>query len=121
MKPITESGARALISLLLDEDPTTATVARSKLVEAGAAVRPYLEVAARSDDPRLRVRIRPLIETIRLDELESRLANLPIGHDGEIDLTHEPITPPWPDPGARRRSGSVSEMTFDGSRRVMQR
>lgn len=86
MKPITESSAQALISLLLDEDLTTASVARRKLIEAGKSVQPYLEIASRCDDAKIRVRVRPVLEEIRLEELESRFAQLPLGKDGEPDL-----------------------------------
>ncbi len=73
MSEITESGLKALVSLLLDDDPKTVAVARRKLIEHAGAARPILADSVRSDDPRLRARARPVLEEIRVRELEDKL------------------------------------------------
>jgi regulator of sirC expression with transglutaminase-like and TPR domain len=87
MKPITESGARALLSLLVDEDRAAVDLARNKLMEAGPAVLDLLQDAEHSDDARLRVRVRPLIEHLRQKGLEREFELLVRRESpGDVDL-----------------------------------
>lgn len=73
MPKITEANLRALVSLLLDDDPKTVEVARRKLVEHAAASKGLLAESVRSDDPRLRARARPVLDEIRVLDVEAKL------------------------------------------------
>ncbi len=85
-KPVTKAGLQALLSLLADEDSDTAKVARDHLIEAGELALSTLLEAEGSDDARLRVRVRPILDAIRQKGLEACFEQLPLGYDGEPDL-----------------------------------
>jgi hypothetical protein len=68
----TEGELRALLVLLGDDDENVVAIARGALLEARAAAMPYLTAAVDSPDPRLRGRVRLLLEDLRLAVLEER-------------------------------------------------
>lgn len=73
MPDISEANLKALVSLLLDDDAKTVEVARRKLIEHAGAAKPFLLESVRSDDPRLRARARPVLDEIRVREIEAKL------------------------------------------------
>ncbi len=72
MAQLTESEIKALITLLADEDERTSSVARRVLLESRDRALPFLQTATQSPDALVRGRVRTLLDTIRLEDLEDR-------------------------------------------------
>lgn len=85
---MTDSGseARALVSLLGDEDEKILAMVWEHLLEMGAEATPFLEEAVEAKDPRLRMRARHLLSRIRLDLVERELHELSHQGEDEFDL-----------------------------------
>lgn len=86
MKALTAGQIKALIVLLGDEDQQTAQVARENLLREGEAARPHLEEAREAPDPRVRGRVRAVLEELRLERLRQRLARYAAAPDDQLDL-----------------------------------
>lgn len=86
MPQLTEAEIKALLTLLADEDEKTFSVARRVLLESRKTTLPYLEKATHSSDAVVRGRVRTLLDTIRLDELEGRFRELLTETDPQQEL-----------------------------------
>ncbi len=82
----TEGELRALVSLLADEQEGVARAAWDELLGAGQAAVPFLEAAFDDPDPRLRGRVRALLEELRLEALELQWRRLAQKDDDALDL-----------------------------------
>jgi regulator of sirC expression with transglutaminase-like and TPR domain len=86
MEKVSQREVRALISLLLDDDPKILNMVWDHLLEIGEAALPLLEEAAEGVDPRIRIRSRHAISRIRLDLLERQFQGLALRDDASFDL-----------------------------------
>ena|GEM_PF-4457208 len=75
----------ALIDLLGDENPAIASTARAELLRLGREAEESLVIAANVDDPRLRLRARQLLETVRIAAATADLAVLLVGDDPDLE------------------------------------
>ncbi|HWI66649.1 MAG TPA: transglutaminase-like domain-containing protein [Symbiobacteriaceae bacterium] len=82
----TEGEFRALLVLLGDEDERVAGVARETLLNERDTAVPYLLEAAGTADPRLRGRVRLLLEEIRVTNLEAAWRQYVALPDDDFDL-----------------------------------
>lgn len=86
MEKLRQREVKALISLLLDDDPKILNMVWDHLLEIGEPALPLLEEAAEGVDPRIRIRTRHAISRIRLDLLEKQFQSLALRDDGSFDL-----------------------------------
>ncbi|OUN00166.1 MAG: hypothetical protein BAA04_09430 [Firmicutes bacterium ZCTH02-B6] len=87
MRRLTAEDIQALIRLMGDSDPRTATFARQKLLEAPVEdVLPHLKTAVSDADPLVRGRARLFLEELRLADLHERWERLASQSDSVLDL-----------------------------------
>jgi regulator of sirC expression with transglutaminase-like and TPR domain len=86
MDKMNQKEVKALISLLLDDDPKILNMVWEHLLEIGEPALPLLEEAAEGSDPRIRIRTRHAISRIRLDLLERQFQSLALRDDASFDL-----------------------------------
>jgi regulator of sirC expression with transglutaminase-like and TPR domain len=86
MDKMNKKEVKALISLLLDDDPKILNMVWEHLLEIGEPALPLLEEAAEGSDPRIRIRTRHAISRIRLDLLERQFQSLALRDDASFDL-----------------------------------
>ena len=86
MKQITENSIKALIKLLSDDDSEISNIARSKLIRMGKSVTAFLIKAPEDKDPKIRIRVRAVLEDIKLNDLDTQFKLLSSKSDKEIDL-----------------------------------
>jgi len=87
MRRLTGEDIQALIRLMGDSDPRTASFAKEKLLEADVHdVLPHLRAAVSDADPLIRGRARLFLEELRLADLNRRWAQLASQPDHLLDL-----------------------------------
>lgn len=77
---------KALISLLLDDDPKILNMVWDHLLEIGEPALPLLEAASEAPEPRIRIRSRHAASRIRLELLEQQFQGLALRDDASFDL-----------------------------------
>lgn len=87
MRHLTGADIQALIRLMGDADPRTATLARERLLQADVVdVLPYLSDAVSDPDALIRGRARLFLEELRLSDLSRRWSIIASQPDAEMDL-----------------------------------
>jgi regulator of sirC expression with transglutaminase-like and TPR domain len=83
---LTEGELRALLVLLADDDAKVAALVRERLLAEREAAMPMLLEAAQGADPRVRGRVRLLLEELRLSDLEAVWREYAALPDDDLDL-----------------------------------
>lgn len=76
----------ALVSLLADDDSKIVSMVREHLLRLGSDAVPSLKVASEHTDPRLRIRVRHVLQRILQEELEREFREMASQPDDEFDL-----------------------------------
>jgi len=85
-QPPTEPQLRALVTLLGDDDPSVAEVARQRLAEAGEAGVEFLRRQRVHPDPAVRRRVREILDARDADQFDSEFLAFILNHGEHFDL-----------------------------------